>query len=177
MMAVQTARPDKEMPMLQRAALALAVLTLAAIAGIAGIAGAADMAPADHPVFTPADINWAPVHSLPPGAKGAVLQGDPGKTGLYVLRLSLPDGYKIPPHYHPVVEHITVISGELHIGMGDTLDTTKGKAMPTGSFGYLPAQMHHYAWATGPTVIQIHGEGPLILTYVNPADDPTRAKQ
>ncbi len=28
------------------------------------------------------------------------------------------------------------------------------------------------AWATGETVVQVHGTGPFAIKYVNPADDP-----
>ena len=91
------------------------------------------------------------------------------------MRLRMPAGYKIPAHSHPTTEYGTVLPGTLHVGMGDKLDTKRGKALAPGGFAEVPAGIHHYAWTTGPTVIQIHGMGPLEITYVNPADDPRKA--
>ncbi len=153
-------------------------IALAALVGlsVAWFAHAAEMA---HPgVFTPKDIAWAPGPPfLPPGVQLAVLEGDPSQAGPFAIRLSMPDGYKIPPHSHPTTEHVTVISGEFHLGMGDTFDAAKGTTLPAGSFGYLPAQMTHFAWSKGATVVQVHGEGPFAINYVNSADDPRNAKQ
>jgi len=132
----------------------------------------------DHVALTPADIKWGEAPPmLPPGAKAAVLEGDPGKAGAFTIRLRMPGGYKIPPHWHPTVEHVTVISGTFNLGMGDKFDDTKGTALPAGSFGYMGVKMRHYAWATGETEVQVHGMGPFALHYVNPADDPRNAKK
>src|SRR5262245_22982071 len=134
--------------------------------------------PADHAFFAPADIQWGPAPpGLPAGAKAAVLEGDPSKEGPFTIRAQMPDGYKVPPHWHPAIEHVTVISGTLHLGMGDKIDKAAAKTLPAGSFSYMPAQMHHFAWMEGETVLQIHGMGPWGITYVNPADDPRNAKQ
>jgi quercetin dioxygenase-like cupin family protein len=111
---------------------------------------------------------------LPPGARLAVLEGDPTKAGAYTMRLWMPDGYTIPPHYHPADEHVTVVEGTFLVGMGGTLDASKFTSLPTGSFGMLPPGMQHYARAKGTTVIQLHGVGPWTLTYVHPSDDPRK---
>lgn len=109
---------------------------------------------------------------LPPGAKLAVLEGDPTKAGTYTMRLWMPDGYTIPPHFHPSDEHVTVVQGTFLVGMGGKLDASKFTSLGVGSFGMLPPGMQHYARAKGVTVIQLHGTGPWSLTYANPADDP-----
>jgi anti-sigma factor ChrR (cupin superfamily) len=111
---------------------------------------------------------------LPKGAQIAVLSGDPSKDGLYVLRLKMPANYKIPAHNHPTAEYVTIISGKFHIGMGDKLDEKKGVELRAGGFGAAPAHMNHYAWASEDTVVQVHGQGPFAITYVNPADDPSK---
>ena len=128
-------------------------------------------------VYPPAEIKWkiGPA-SLPAGAQMTVLEGDPSKAGPFVFRLKVPDGYTIAPHVHPRAERLTVIAGNFHIAMGETVDKTKGKIMPTGSFGYWPAGMKHFAWVTGETIVQFHGEGPWQIVYLNPADDPRNAK-
>lgn len=124
-------------------------------------------------------FQWGePPPVLHKGAKLAVLDGDPGKPGPFVMRLSMPAGYKVAPHSHSKAESVTVISGNFLVGMGDQFDPKAMKPMGAGGFGSIPAGHHHYAMAKTPTVIQIHGEGPFDLTYVNPEDDPQRqAKQ
>ena len=131
-----------------------------------------------HGIFTPSDIKWMDAPPiLPPGAKIAILEGDPAKPGLFTMRLKLPDGYKIPPHWHPAVEHVTVVSGTFNVGLGDTFDETKGNTMPAGTFAYLAPKMHHFAWTKGETEIQVHALAPWKLVYVNPADDPSKMKK
>jgi len=118
---------------------------------------------------------WGPAPGVfPPGAKMAVLQGDPGQTALFTVRLEMPDGYRIAAHWHPTDEHITVISGTFLVGMGDVLDTARTTALPAGGFVTAPAKMNHYAIARGKTVVQVHAMGPFALTYVNPKDDPSK---
>jgi quercetin dioxygenase-like cupin family protein len=133
---------------------------------------------ADLAVRTPESMNWmdAPP-SLPPGAKIAVLEGDPGKEGPFVFRAKLPDGYRIPPHTHPKTERITVLAGTFHVGMGEKFDSARAKALTAGTYGFWPAGMKHYVFAEGETVIQFHGNGPWSLTYVNPADDPRNQRK
>ena len=125
-------------------------------------------------ILTPSDMKWgAPPPVFSAGAKFAVLEGDPSKAGLYTVRLQLPDGYKIMPHWHPKDEKVTVVSGEFHAGMGDKLQDEGSVTLPAGSYVNLPAHMHHFAWAKGETTVQVHGMGPFQLIYVNPADDPS----
>ena len=128
--------------------------------------------------FTPDQVKWGPAPPfVPPGAKIAVLEGDPtASTGDFTIRLTMPDGYKIAPHTHPHRENVTVLSGTLRVGMGDTFDASKMAGFGAGSFAYLDPSMHHYAAASGETVIQIHGMSPLQFIYINPADDPTPKK-
>jgi quercetin dioxygenase-like cupin family protein len=128
-------------------------------------------------VYTPESLKWADAPaSLPHGAKVAALEGDPAKEGPFVMRVKLPDGYRIPPHTHPKRERLTVISGTFFVGEGPTFDPKKGHPMPAGTFGTWPAGMQHFVWTEGETVIQLHGEGPWSLNYVNPADDPRNKK-
>jgi hypothetical protein len=123
-------------------------------------------------------LKWGPApDALPKGAQLAVLSGDPAKDGPYVVRVRLPSGYKIPAHNHPTTEMVTVLNGQFHIGMGDQLDQKKGMLLTNGGFAEAAAKMNHYAWTTSPTLLQIHGQGPFAITYVNPADDPRNKPQ
>ena len=131
-----------------------------------------------HQLFSPSDIQWKEgPPSLPPGAKFALLEGDPSKEGPFVMRLRFPDGYHIPPHTHPKTERVTVVSGTLKIAMGDQLERSKAYTLPAGGFGFWPAGMKHAAWAEGETLLQVHGIGPWAINYLNPADDPRNAKK
>jgi hypothetical protein len=128
-------------------------------------------------ISRPDDLKWKDgPPSLPPGAKFAVLEGDPTKQGPFVFRVKLPDGYKIPPHTHPKPERVTIISGTFNLGMGDTFDEKKGEALPAGTYGMWPGGMKHFVWVKGETVVQFHGDGPWVMNYVNPADDPRKGK-
>ena len=149
--------------------------SLAALAGDQNDAVNDDMTISIH---SPKDLPWtdAPA-SLPRGAKIAVLEGDPTKEGPFVFRAWLPDGYRIPPHTHPKVERITVISGTFNVGMGDRFDQSKTQPMPVGTYGFWPAGMKHFVWANGETVIQFHGTGPWSIQYINPSDDPRNQKK
>jgi hypothetical protein len=131
-----------------------------------------------HVAVRPDAIKWGPAPpSLPPGAQLAVLVGDPTKPDTpYVLRAKLPDGYKVPPHWHSSDENVTVVQGTLRIGKGEKLDPSKMEDLPTGSFMHMPKTMRHFAMAKGETIIQVHGIGPFDITYVNPGDDPRTNK-
>lgn len=126
--------------------------------------------------ITPEQIKWGPPPpNVPAGALIAVIEGDPAaSTGDFTIRFRMPDGYRIAPHWHPKRENVTVISGNFKVGMGDTFDDSKLMTFPAGSFAYLDPAMHHYAMASGPTVVQVHGMSPLQFNYVNPADDPSK---
>ena len=150
-------------------ALALPVFVVGALAP--------QLAVAQAPVHSAAAVKWGPGPGfLPAGARFAVLQGDPGKSGVYTIRLRLPNGYKVPPHYHPTDEHVSVLSGTFLVGMGDTAKTRGAVRLTAGGFITAPAHAHHWARAAGITVLQVHGEGPFEITYVNSTDDPRNKK-
>jgi quercetin dioxygenase-like cupin family protein len=121
------------------------------------------------------DLKWGPAPAIfPAGAKFAVLQGDPSKAEAITVRLDFPNGYVIPPHFHPTDEAVTVIEGTFQVGMGDKVDKSKTTAVPAGGFVVAGAGQHHYGIAKGRTIVQVNLVGPFALTYVNPADDPTK---
>ena len=127
-------------------------------------------------VVTPAAaVKWmdAPPF-LPKGAKLAVLVGDPSKPEPFTIRLQMPDGYKIPPHTHPTDEHVTVMSGTFRAAMGAKWDDKALGDFAPGSYANMAATMPHFAMAKGATVVQVHGVGPFVVNYVNPADDPSK---
>jgi hypothetical protein len=131
-----------------------------------------------HVMLTAAGMRWGdPPPSLPPGAKLAVVSGDPGKAEPFVIRGQLPAGYKIAPHWHPTTEHVTVLSGTFSIGMGEKFDAAAMKDLPPNGYAAMPAKMPHFAMAKTATTIQVHGMGPFVVNYVNSADDPSQQKK
>jgi quercetin dioxygenase-like cupin family protein len=149
----------------------LLVVTVAAL-GLLPASGRAD----SHVMQNLRETQWSAAPPfLPPGAKIAVLQGNPGASGLYTIRLRFPANYKIPAHSHPTDEHVTVLSGTFYAGKGDKLDLHGGTALTVGGFALMPAGMNHYAYTKKETTILLHGMGPVEFSYVNPADDPRNA--
>lgn len=156
----------------------LSLLVTGIVASAAAISPGAAQTREGHKIVTPPEIKWGPAPpSIPPGAQAAVLYGDPGKEGMFSLRLKLPKDYAIPPHTHPKPEVVTVISGTFRLGMGEKADKSKAQALSAGSFFALPPGLAHFASADEETVIQLNSTGPWSLTYVNPKDDPRQKTQ
>lgn len=138
-------------------------VTLAFALALGGTAFAVGATPT---IVTPAQIHWVAGTGPLAGAQVAVLSGNPAKSGEYTMRLRMPNGLKFGPHFHGDVENVTVISGTLLVGLGDTMRVSKMMALPAGSFVSVPAGLHHYAMARGTTILQIHGNGPQSMTAV-----------
>ncbi|HEY2144246.1 MAG TPA: cupin domain-containing protein [Candidatus Udaeobacter sp.] len=155
-----------------------ALATLLALVIVRAGLSAEETQSADMRLYPPTTIEWrqGPA-ALLPGAKMAVLEGDPTKEGPFVVRLQFPSGYHVAPHTHPKTERVTVISGTMFLATGENLDRSAAKALPAGTYGFWPAGMKHTAWFDGETIIQIHGIGPWQINYINPADDPRTAKK
>jgi len=137
------------------------------------------MAPAQersHVIVFPDEVRWGPASpKLPPGAQIAVLTGDPSVPGeFYVFRAKLPDGFSVPPHWHPMDENVTVIEGVFSLGFGERVEASTMRDLPMGSYVTLPKGEPHYNLMKGETILQFEGIGPYDITYVNPEDDPTR---
>ena len=128
-----------------------------------------------HVLVLPAHVTWGPASpKLPPGAQFAKLTGDPSRPGEpYVFRAKLPDGYSVPPHWHPEDENVTVIQGVFRLGFGDQNDRAVMRELPAGSYAMLPKGLPHYNEMKGETILQFHGIGPYDITYVDAADDPS----
>jgi hypothetical protein len=128
----------------------------------------------DQLLVVPKDLKWADVPSLPPGAKIAVIEGPLNEAVPFTIRVQFPANYQVPAHWHPAIEHVTVLSGTLNMGMGDKLDEKKTMALPVGSMAIMQPKVHHYLWTKEGAIVQAHGVGPWGITYVNPADDPRK---
>ncbi len=149
-------------------AIALSVLSTAAFAQHSG---------GGHKMVMPSDLKWAAVPSLPPGAQISVIEGPMNEAVPFTIRLKFPkDYYVIPAHSHPAIERVTVLSGTFHMGTGDKFDKTKTHALTAGAIGIMQPGTNHFAWTDEETIVQLNGNGPWGVTYVNPADDPRRTQ-
>ena len=125
-----------------------------------------------HKAVSAADLKWSPVPSLPKGAQISVIEGPMNQAVPFTVRLKFPANYRIPPHTHPAVERVTVLSGTFHMGMGEKFERSGTHPVATGDMMIMQPGTAHYAWTDGETVVQLHGTGPWGLTYINAADDP-----
>jgi quercetin dioxygenase-like cupin family protein len=129
------------------------------------------------PVRSAKEVKWGvPPPVFPSGAKFAVIAGDPAATGLVTVRFDMPAGYAIAPHFHPTDEHVTVLKGTLSLGMGDVVDKAHALTLSPGGYVVAMANMHHYAYTKTGATVQVHMQGPFAITYVNPADDPSKKR-
>jgi anti-sigma factor ChrR (cupin superfamily) len=114
------------------------------------------------------DLKWTPIIK---GCDLAPVSGDPNADGApFVLRLRCVDGAKIPAHWHPTDENVTVLKGTFLVGMGETFDESKLQPMNVGNFMALPKEMRHFGLAKGETIVQVHGAGPFKVNWVNPSE-------
>lgn len=149
------------------------VATAASVA-LAVIALTASAQGENHRMVLAADLKWQPVPSLPKGAQLAVIEGSLSEAAPFTVRLKFPGNYRIPAHWHPAVERVTVLSGEFHMGIGERLDEKASHPLGVGDVMLLQPKTPHFAWTKVATEVQLHGTGPWGVTYVNAADDPRK---
>jgi quercetin dioxygenase-like cupin family protein len=130
-----------------------------------------------HVMVTPENIQWGPINPaairgtppadfLPLKSEVAVVSGDPSKPGAaFVVRIKTPDGGRVPPHWHPQDENITVLQGIFFLGTGEKFDRASGHEMKTGSYALMPKSTWHFGWVKGETIVQVHGTGPFLINF------------
>jgi hypothetical protein len=152
-----------------------ATIVVALLATAPALAGDSNDAKKEPVTFQPGDIKWGDAPpDLPKGAQVAVLHGDPAKKAVFSLRLKMPKGYKLPPHWHTHDEQLTILSGMFVLHMGDTMDAPAHELGP-GAYHFLPGKMHHAAETKADTILQLDGMGPFDIHYLNPADNPNKS--
>jgi quercetin dioxygenase-like cupin family protein len=140
---------------------------IAASGSLPAVPGAMAQSSAD-----PASLQWLVPPVLPPGALIAVVRGDPTAAGEFTLLVSMPDGYRLPPHFHPGYEHVEVKEGTLLVGVGDKLDPKRTQALAAGDSATAPAGIHHFSIARGRTVVSATFTGPYTISYLRAEDAP-----
>ena len=153
----------------------LIATTLALTCGLCALLGPQTLAQhsKEHIMLLPSELTWTDLPSLP-GVKIAVIEGPLNQAVPIMFRLKFPANFKVLPHWHPGIEHITIISGTLHMGIGSVFDASKTRALTPGSVSIMQPGTHHYVWTNEETIGQIHSIGPWSVNYVNPADDPAK---
>jgi quercetin dioxygenase-like cupin family protein len=140
-------------------------LTLATILSLVSVLAMPVAAATGVTIVTPSDLQWQSNGQLPAGAKMAVLAGDPNSSGWYTIRISLPAGGAFPPHFHGGTEYVTVLSGTVEFGTGDSL-SAGGTMLTSGAYVEIPPGIHHFAMAKTAAVVQVSGMGPMTTTFV-----------
>jgi quercetin dioxygenase-like cupin family protein len=143
----------------------LRVLVAASVWFLASGCGGAALSQSDS-------LHWSVAPLLPPGALISVVSGDPTGPGEFTLLVSMPNGYRLPPHSHPSYEHVEVKEGTLLVGTGDVLDPKMTQALGAGDSATAPAGMHHFSIAKGRTLVSATSMGPYTITYVRAEDAP-----
>jgi quercetin dioxygenase-like cupin family protein len=139
-----------------------------AIAAVAAFAQEKKEAAGGHGIVHTADLKWTPIFK---GCELASVSGDMNADGTpFVLRLRCAAGTKIPAHWHPTEENVTVLKGVFQVGMGEKFDASGLQTMNLGDFGSIPKEMRHFAQSKTATVVQVNGTGPFKVNWVNPAD-------
>jgi quercetin dioxygenase-like cupin family protein len=146
---------------------------LCTLLGHAALAQHAGEHSGQHIMLSPSELTWTDLPSLP-GVKLAIIQGPLNQAVPIMFRLKFPANSKVAPHWHPGVEHITIISGTLHMGIGTVFDGSKTRPLTPGSVSIMQPGTRHFVWTNEETIGQIHSIGPWSVNYVNPADDPTK---
>lgn len=152
----------------RRISINVSAAVVAASVWLLAAPGASAEAAADSP-----PLRWSVATLLPPGALYAVVSGDPTASGECTLLISMPNGYRFPPHSHPGDEHVVVVKeGTLLVGTGDRIDARQSRALAVGDSSTAPAGMHHFSIAKGRTMLLVTFMGPYTITYVHAEDAP-----
>jgi quercetin dioxygenase-like cupin family protein len=130
--------------------------------------GAGPLWAAEYTAVMPPSIKWSDAPSIGPGAKIAVIDGDPKSTGAFVMRLKVPPKTTIKVHTHPADENVTVLSGTLYFAAGDKFDAKVAKPFGPGSYFSIGKGKPMFAYTKDrEAVLQLHGIGPWGLTYLD----------
>ena len=144
--------------------------TLLVVAMLVPASAFAQGEPAEDSIVVSEAVTYGPIEipGFDSGMQIAVIHGDPNaETGDYTLRLKFPAGYRFPAHYHPMAEHVTVLTGTFLLAMGDSGDPETIQTYTPGAFLYIPKEHPHYGGAEGETTIQLHGENPFKILLSN----------
>ena len=105
------------------------------------------------------------------GFQRAVIEGDPSKPGIYIVRVKFPPWVMSSNHYHQEDRYAVVLKGTWYTGSGDEFAPDKTVPLKPGSSMKHPAGTHHFDGAKEEEVIvQIVGYGPTSTTRLRPQE-------
>src|SRR5262249_16132117 len=100
----------------------------------------------------------------------AIFSGDAEQPGSFnVMRYRVLIACDVRPHWHPEDEHVTVISGEISVGLGKKFLAAALRPLTAGSYALIPCKQPHFTHYVADTIVQVHGIGPLLVTYLEPS--------
>lgn len=105
--------------------------------------------------------------SLPAGCEMSVLEGDLRKEMLFTVRVRIPNGFEMNPHWHPGNERATILEGRIGVGFGDEVDREKAIWFGPGDYYVNAKGAHHFVLADGPVLLQLTGLGPWKVNYLD----------
>lgn len=123
---------------------------------------------AHHSLVSADQLQWAP--GALPNLEMAVVSGNPKAEGAFVLRIRALRDQRIPAHWHPMDEHVTAIKDGFAIAMGENFSEQQLRPLKAGDYAMLPKETRHYAWMKKGAEVQVHGQGPFVINWVNPAE-------
>jgi hypothetical protein len=95
-----------------------------------------------------------------------VIYGNPDAVGEpFVMRIRELPGTIIPPHKHPVDEHITVVQGTIYFGIGDKFDRSLAKEIKAGGYAFIPKGSTMFGFIPDGAIVQVHGVGPFHIHW------------
>jgi quercetin dioxygenase-like cupin family protein len=145
-----------------------AMIGVTTVFGLGAVAQEKKDGTTGHGIVRPADLKWTPIIK---GCELASVDGDMNAEGTpFVLRLRCAAGTKIPAHWHPTDERLTVVKGTFQVGIGEKFDTALLQSMNAGDFASMPKEVRHFALSKTATIVQVHATGPFKVNWVNPAE-------
>jgi mannose-6-phosphate isomerase-like protein (cupin superfamily) len=102
----------------------------------------------------------------PMSGDAEILFGHPDSVGRpFVMRIRELPGTVVPPHTHPVDEHITVVSGTWYFAAGERFDSTALRELKAGTYAFAPAGTTMFGYSPDGAVVQVHSVGPFHIHW------------
>jgi len=127
------------------------------MAAASGVARAdAGKGPRDHRII--------PLNSMSGDVE--ILYGDPEVSGEpFVMRIRELPGGIVPPHSHPVDEHITVVQGTWYFALGGEYKPEALQELKAGSYAFAPKGSTMFGYSPTGAIVQVHGVGPFRIHW------------
>jgi pimeloyl-ACP methyl ester carboxylesterase len=95
------------------------------------------------------------------GGRYAVISGDPGVAGSFVLQVELEPGFELPPCSADRELQLVVLKGELTVGSGHIAHPAATRHLTAGYFAVFGAHKTHFARTERGATVQLFGVGPV----------------